>query len=43
MKNFCKVLLAVMFAWASFGAIAQVPQYGTSINLEQEKKAIAAS
>ena len=42
MNNFCKVSLAVLFAWASFGSIAQVPQYGTSINLEQAKKAIAA-
>ena len=42
MKNFCKVSLAVLFAWASFGSIAQVPQYGTSINLEQARKAIAA-
>ena len=42
MKNFCKVALAVLFAWASFGTNAQVPQYGTSINLEQARKAIAA-
>ena len=38
----CKALATVLFAFWSFGAAAQVPQYGTSINLEQAKKAIAA-
>lgn len=35
-------VVAVLFAWASFGVAAQVPQYGVNINLEQAKKAIAA-
>lgn len=43
MKNVCKSLVAVLFAWASFGVFAQVPQYGTSVNLEQAKKAVAAA
>ena len=42
MKNLCKALFAMLFAWASFGAAAQVPQYGANINLEQAKRAIAA-
>ena len=42
MKTFGTALVAVLFACASFGAIAQVPQYGVNINLEQAKKAIAA-
>jgi len=42
MKTLCKAVVAVVFAWASFGVAAQVPQYGTSINLEQAKKVIAA-
>jgi glc operon protein GlcG len=43
METICKALVAVLFAWASFGATAQVLQYGVSINLEQAKKAIAAA
>jgi uncharacterized protein GlcG (DUF336 family) len=43
MKALCKALVAVLFAWVSFGATAQVLQYGVSINLEQAKKAIAAA
>ena len=42
MKNLTTVLLAMLFTGATFGAAAQVPQYGVSINLEQAKKAIAA-
>jgi glc operon protein GlcG len=34
--------LAAGLAFASFGASAQVPSYGPSINLEQAKRAIAA-
>ena len=37
-----RILLVVLFAGLSIGAQAQVPQYGTSINLEDAKKAIAA-
>ena len=37
-----KLLLAVAAGTLSFAAQAQVPQYGTSINLEQARKAIAA-
>jgi len=36
------LLLAVAAGTLSFAAQAQVPQYGTSINLEQARKAIAA-
>lgn len=42
MKNLSTALVTVLFVCVSFGAAAQVPQYGTSINLEQAKKAIAA-
>lgn len=42
MKVFCMALLAALFALASVGTHAQVPQYGVSINLEQAKKAVAA-
>jgi uncharacterized protein GlcG (DUF336 family) len=42
MKNLSTALVAALFVCASFGAAAQVPQYGTSINLEQARKAIAA-
>jgi uncharacterized protein GlcG (DUF336 family) len=38
-----RAALAVLFVSAAFGAVAQVPSYGTSINLEQAKKAIAAA
>jgi len=37
-----RLLLAVAAGTLSFAAQAQVPQYGTSINLEQARKAIAA-
>lgn len=37
-----RILAAVLFAGLSVGAQAQVPQYGTSINLEDAKKAVAA-
>jgi uncharacterized protein GlcG (DUF336 family) len=37
-----RILAAVLFTGLSIGAQAQVPQYGTSINLEDAKKAIAA-
>ncbi len=37
-----RILAAVLFAGLSAGAQAQVPQYGTSINLDDAKKAIAA-
>lgn len=43
MKNFCKSILAVTLASASLLATAQVPQYGTSINLEMAKKVVAAA
>lgn len=43
MKNFCKASLALLFAFTSFGALAQIPQYGTSINLEMAKKVVAAA
>jgi glc operon protein GlcG len=33
----------VLFATTSFGAYAQVPEYGPSITLEQAKKAVAAA
>lgn len=37
-----RILAAVLFAGLSAAAQAQVPQYGTSINLDDAKKAIAA-
>ena len=37
-----RILAAVLFTGVSVAAQAQVPQYGTSINLEDAKKAIAA-
>lgn len=37
-----KILAAMLFAGLSAGVQAQVPSYGTSINLDQAKKAIAA-
>lgn len=43
MKNFCKSILAVTLASASLLATAQVPQYGTTINLEMAKKVVAAA
>ena len=43
MKNFCKASLALLFVLTSFSALAQIPQYGTSINLEMAKKVVAAA
>lgn len=43
MKNFCKASLALLFAFTSLSALAQIPQYGTSINLEMAKKVVAAA
>ncbi len=43
MKHLRKSVVAVLFAGLSFGAYAQIPQYGTSINLEMAKKVIAAA
>jgi len=37
-----RILIAVAAMAMSFASQAQVPQYGTSVNLEQAKKAIAA-
>ena len=37
-----RILLAVAATVASLAAQAQVPQYGTSVNLEQARRAIAA-
>lgn len=35
--------LSALLAFTAFGASAQVPSYGTSINLEQARKVIAAA
>lgn len=43
MNSLCKLLLAVAAACMSYAAFAQVPQYGTSITLEQAKKALIAA
>jgi len=43
MKPFCKPAIATLFACLSFGAFAQIPQYGTTINLEMAKKVVAAA
>jgi glc operon protein GlcG len=43
MKTLCTTLVAMLFAWVSLGATAQVPQYGPSVTLEQAKKALAAA
>lgn len=43
MENFGKSVLAAWLASASIGVFAQIPQYGTSINLEMAKKAIVAA
>lgn len=37
------IALACLIAFASWGAQAQVPQYGTPITLEQAKRALAAA
>ncbi|MEK7244489.1 MAG: heme-binding protein, partial [Pseudomonadota bacterium] len=42
MRNFVAVSAALLAATLAFSAEAQVPQYGTDINLEQAKKVIAA-
>ena len=41
-RHAIRFMLAGSFAVAAFGAWAQVPSYGTSINLEQAKRVIAA-
>ena len=43
MKSIVAVVVALFAATVSFAAQAQVPQYGTSVNLEQAKKALAAA
>ena len=43
MKNLSSALILFLLACASVGAAAQVPQYGTTVVLEQARKAIAAS
>ncbi len=52
MKKFCKSLLAAALASVSLAALAQapqvtqtppVPQYGTTVNLEQARKVVAAA
>lgn len=43
MKSIIAVVVALFAATVSFAAQAQVPQYGTSVNLEQAKKALAAA
>jgi uncharacterized protein GlcG (DUF336 family) len=43
MKALCTTLVAVLFAWAGFGAAAQVPQYGPNVTLEQARKVLAAA
>lgn len=43
MKHFCLSVVAMALAAVSIGAYAQIPQYGTSINLEMAKKVVAAA
>ena len=49
MKNFCKSFLVVALASVNLAAVAQtpqppsVPQYGTTVNLEQARKVVAAA
>ncbi len=38
-----RLVLAALLAAIAFGASAQVPSYGTSINLDQAKKVLAAA
>lgn len=38
-----RLALAALLAFTTFGAWAQVPSYGTSVNLDQAKKIIAAA
>ena len=42
MRSFVAIAAALLAATLAFGAVAQVPQYGTDINLEQARKLIAA-
>src|SRR5450755_3518683 len=42
-RHAIRLMLAAFFASAAFGAWAQMPSYGTSINLEQAKKVVAAA
>jgi uncharacterized protein GlcG (DUF336 family) len=42
MRNIIAAGAALLAATLAFGAQAQVPQYGTDINLEQARKVIAA-
>lgn len=41
-RHAARIALAALFAFTGFTAWAQMPSYGTSVNLEQAKKAIAA-
>ena len=43
MKHLCKALVTVLLVGLSVGVDAQIPQYGTSINLEMAKKVVAAA
>jgi len=42
MKKILCVLSGALLAFLSFGAMAQMPSYGATINLEQSRKVIAA-
>ena len=42
MRSFVAIAAALLAATLAFGAQAQVPQYGTDINLEQARKLIVA-
>ncbi len=42
-RHAIRFMLAAIVAVAAFGAWAQMPSYGTSINLEQAKKVVAAA
>jgi uncharacterized protein GlcG (DUF336 family) len=42
-RHAARLALAALFAFTSFGASAQMPSYGTSIDLEHARKAIAAA
>jgi uncharacterized protein GlcG (DUF336 family) len=41
-RNTARLALAALFVFATFGASAQMPSYGTSVNLETARKAVAA-
>ena len=43
MHHAVRLTVAALLAVAAFGAWAQVPSYGTSINLEQAKKVLVAA